>query len=157
MVSSSVFYQRRDQHCKLCEFWRGVCLKGHKLSSPAGCPVRKFEPVEGADYAPDKLVEVHAPALTGCCGQPAGENQPESKPPAVRWEDVVAQFAKSLTEWVKQGLPLVPHVVHMERVGQCKKDDCGEYRDFYCSACKCLVYVKGKLATEDCPKRLWKR
>lgn len=142
MIPHEVFYERRDRHCKPCEHWRGVCLRGHNLASPAGCPLRKFPPIQGADYAKD-----HEPApvqaVTGCCGQ-------HDDMPPLSWTDVIKAFTESMIAWAKSGLATVDSTVHGKRynVG-CKV--CPHFHGFYCKKCKCIAYLKAKLATEICP------
>ena len=53
MIPRDVFYDRLEKHCKPCSEWDGVCLRGHALQSPTGCPMLKFEPIQAADYDPD--------------------------------------------------------------------------------------------------------
>lgn len=149
MIARDVFYDRRDSHCRKCEFWKGVCLKGHALSSPQGCPVKKFPPIQNADYAPDR--EVPKPGEgggAGCCGQAADM-------PPVSWGQVVGQFKSAMVDWTKAGLPVVSQEEHSQRVGTCRSNECGQYWLFYCKQCKCVAFLKAKLATEDCPKGLW--
>ncbi len=123
MIDPDVFNDRRDRFCKPCEWWKGVCLKGHSLGSPEGCPIRKFPPVEGAGYAPDKQSDQNAPQLVkGCCGHS------EEMPP-LTWSQVLIQFTKSLVTWIAQGLPLVDSEKHGARYEQCKP--CPKFHRFY--------------------------
>lgn len=141
MIPSENFYERRDRYCKPCEHWRGVCLRGHNLASPAGCPLKKFPPIQGADYAKD-----HEPAPVqieqGCCGQNDGM-------PPLTWTDVVRAFAESVVNWIKAGLPLVGSEQHGLRYGECKK--CPHFQGFYCKKCRCIGYLKTKIGSEKCP------
>ena len=142
MIDRDVFYTRRDTFCQPCEWWKGVCLKGHSLASPQGCPIQKFPPVDGAAFAPDKAVSPEAPQLVaGCCG---GDDMPP-----LSWAQVLVNLAKSMATWIAQGLPLVDAEKHGERYDQCKP--CGQFKGFYCKHCKCVAYVKTKLGTEVCP------
>lgn len=59
-------YVRRLEICQRCYAWLGQCLKGHLVTSPTGCPERRFDPVDGADYDPD--VPLRSVSTT-CCGQ----------------------------------------------------------------------------------------
>lgn len=143
MIDHDVFYERRDKFCAVCEWWKGACLKGHSLASPQGCPIQKFPPVEGASYAPDKEVAQTAPQLVqGCCGSP------DDLPP-LTWTQVLTSFARSMAAWVSQGLPLVDSKDHGARYDHCKT--CPQFSGFYCKHCRCIAYLKTKLATEQCP------
>jgi len=142
MIEQRVFYDRLENHCKLCPHWKGVCLKGHALASDEGCPLQKFPPVNGADYAPERTTAAPAPKIVDCCGA-------DSRMPPLNWGQVLASFAKSMAEWIKAGLPLVSHKTHGMRYGSCKT--CLQFHRFYCKHCKCVAYLKTKLATEQCP------
>jgi hypothetical protein len=151
MIAHRVFYDRRDNYCTKCEHWRGACLRGHQLASPAGCPLKKFEPVEGADYAQDMPEQPAAPVGGGkCCGVSPVE---EMKP--VTWPEVLALFATSMVTWLLAGAPLVKSDVHATRHDTCKKCPTDRYKNFYCLDCKCICYIKTKLATEQCPRGYW--
>jgi hypothetical protein len=153
MIATHVFHERLNTHCKNCEFWKGVCLKGHALQGPAGCPLKKFPPVEGADYLPDLPVPNTAPVATApkpCCNQ--GENAPI---PEMTWPEVFGHFRSAMQQWKEAGLPLTPDDAYAERVDTCK--ECPRYHWFHCRICKCIVYTKAKLQTETCPEGRWKR
>lgn len=53
MIPSSTF-EERMRICVACPFWAGACVKGHAPSSPMGCPIHKFPPIQAAGYAPDR-------------------------------------------------------------------------------------------------------
>lgn len=150
MIPKNVFYDRRDNHCLKCEFWKGACLKGHALSSPQGCPIKKFEPINGADYAPDRPAP-EAPSIPppgNCCG---GKDE-ELKP--MGWAEAIKHLRESLAQWEKDGRPLVPEANYHVRVNICQ-DNCPHYRWFQCRLCKCLVFAKAKLPHEICPADRW--
>lgn len=149
MISRSEFLRRRDQFCIRCDFWKGVCLKGHSLSSAQGCPLRKFDPVDGADYAADAPVAPaeDAPKPGGCCG---GEADVEP----MTWTQAVSHLAASMRDWVKAGVPLTPDDVYNTRVDTCK-NECPHYRHFQCRLCKCLVMAKARVPGEKCPADRW--
>ena len=118
-------------------------MKGHALSGPEGCPEHKFPPVDGAGYAQERTVGSPAPRLlTNCCGG-------DGAMPPLTWAQVLARFIKSMAEWLAAGAPLVSSEVHGARYDQCK--NCTKFRSFYCTHCKCIAYLKTKLATEQCP------
>ena len=144
MIEHAVFYDRLENFCKLCPHWTGVCLKGHGLSTPQGCPIKLFPPVAGADYALDRPTGALAPDLVkNCSGCGAGAPTP------LNWAQVLAHFTASMAAWIKAGAPLVSGEVHGLRYAQCKA--CPQFRSFYCGHCKCLAYLKTRLATESCP------
>lgn len=131
--------------CKACEFFSGVCLKGHVHSSPTGCPVKKFEPINGAAVMPD--VEVKPPVkATGCCG---GEKPVVPDVAPMSWADVLVEFGKSMVEWGIKGMPLVSAAEHERRYRICA--GCEYFKYFQCRKCKCVCWVKAKLGTESCP------
>jgi len=146
VIPHAVFYERRDKYCALCLYWKGVCLKGHTLQSAQGCPLQKFPPLHGADYAPDRAVpDAKAqpdPRLADCCTGSTGM-------PAMAWPQVIQHFAASMAQWVASGLKLADSDRHGQRYGVCKA--CPRFRGFYCEICKCLAYAKTKLASESCP------
>lgn len=69
--------------------------------------------------------------------------------PPLTWPQVLARFAKSVVGWIKSGAPLVDSELHGQRYARCKT--CPQFRGFYCGHCKCVAYLKTKLATESCP------
>jgi hypothetical protein len=151
VIPKNVFYDRRDSHCLKCEFWKGACLKGHQLSSPLCCPLKRFEPINGADYAPDRPAP-EAPSIPppgNCCGEDA-----VLKP--MNWNQAITHLAESLKQWQAEGRPLAPENVYNDRVGSCQ-DNCPHYRWFQCRLCKCLVFAKAKLPHETCPAGRWKQ
>jgi len=148
MIPRDVFYDRLGKHCQQCEHWANVCLKGHASSSPEGCPIYKFPPIQGAQYASVREAP-SPPAFANCCGNTIQELEP------LTWPQVLAHFAESMTKWIASGMKVVKKDTHMSRYGTCKLNTCGEFRDFYCHHCKCIAYCKAKLATETCPKKLW--
>ena len=153
MIARTVFYARLAI-CKECEFWRGACLKAHKLQGALGCPVKKFEGVDGVGYMEDIPVPVpEHPAVgaSGCCG--AGNPGDEIKP--MSWIEVWHHLMAAMQDWRKAGFPIVSSEVYSKRVNTCKACPKGQYQWFQCKNCKCVVYTKAKLATEDCPLGLW--
>lgn len=149
MIATSVFYDRRDNYCVKCDFWKGVCLKGHKLSSPQGCPVHKFEPVHGADYANDKPAKtaVQVPQPGNCCGN----KDPDLVP--LSWNDAATKLAASMRTWAASGFVTVDEKKYNQRFDTCL--ECEHYRWFQCRLCKCVVMVKAKLPEESCPAQKW--
>lgn len=152
MIQRDIFYARLAT-CKACPLWRGACLKGHVLQGSLGCPLQKFEGVDGVGYMDDLPVPVpELPAISGfgCCGQnPTDDLVPLS------WGEVWRHLLKSMEEWKKAGFPTVPGPVYVERVHICRECPKKQYQWFQCRHCKCIVYSKAKLATEDCPYGLW--
>lgn len=139
MIPREQFYAHRVI-CQACDFWKGVCLKGHALQSAQGCPIRKFEPLFGAGYAPDKPVAEEV-RVKDCCGTIAA--------PPLTWSKVLQQFAAAMLRWISEGCPVVDAQRHAERYGRCKA--CPKFVGFYCQVCRCVAYLKTKVATEVCP------
>lgn len=127
----------------MCAHWRSVCLKGHALSSPEGCPLRKFASVDGAGYAPERPDAQMPVPKVGCCGQ-------SSELTPLTWPQVIAHFGQAMLRWAKEGLPMVGQKVHGERYAQCVA--CDQFKGFYCAHCKCVAYLLTKVATSECPK-----
>lgn len=142
MIDHRTFYERIEQFCKTCEFWTGkVCRKGHTLSSSTGCPIKKFPPINAAGYDEDREPEPLS-TMNGCCGQ-------SDEMPDISQLQVVANFAQAMVRWTRAGLPLVSQNVHNQRHGQCQV--CPYRQGSWCQKCKCLTYLKTKIATEGCP------
>jgi hypothetical protein len=150
MIQREVF-QARLGICQSCEFWKGVCLKGHALQSPVGCPVRKFEPVEGASYHPDRPVPVATAVSADCCGQT--KLDVEVKP--MTWGEAWQHFVDAMAKWKKDGRPVLEGKAYSNRVQTCKGCPGGHFHYFQCDLCKCLVYTKALLPGETCPKGFW--
>lgn len=150
MIEAGVFYQRLEI-CRRCPYWKGACRKGHALQSPAGCPLKRFEPLYGAGYHPDHPEPVNAPnpaPVVPCCTG----NAPVEMP-AMSLGEVAAHFAASMRKAVAAGIPLATRKEAATRVLVCRS--CPDYRVGQCRICKCLVVVKAKLRTEDCPAGRW--
>jgi hypothetical protein len=154
MIPREIFYFRLEQHCKLCSEWDGVCLRGHALQSPAGCPMRKFEPILSAEYAEDRGRVTRPKSATGGCAGCGAPVDPDALP-ALTWPQVLANFGESMERWVAAGMPLTPGPEHDRRNGICNSNQCGQFRGYYCKLCKCVTYTKSGLATEYCPLGKW--
>lgn len=147
MIDHKVFYDRLDNYCKACEFFVGKrCRKGHAMASPNGCPTQKFPPLDGAAY--DVETEVSPPFRPTCASCVVDEKMPE-----MTWPEVVAHFASAMVRWAAAGMPLVSEEVHSQRNVTCR--DCPRRKGHWCSICHCLIYLKSKLATEQCPEYRW--
>ena len=143
MNHGNVNNQRITDHCSKCEWWGKLrCRKGHLPTSPTGCPLRKFEPINGAGY--DDNIEPEPPIsdMPPCCGHSAHM-------PDLSWAQVLAMFAQSMTKWIRAGLPLANERVHADRLRKC--DACPHRKNFWCQKCKCVCYLKTKVSTEQCP------
>lgn len=57
--------------------------------------------------------------------------------------------------WREAGYPLVSDEVYKQRLAVCLACPKKQLRWFQCKQCGCVVYSKAKLATEDCPFKLW--
>lgn len=149
MIARDIFYQRLPV-CQTCEHWRGVCLKGHPLQSPVGCPIRKFEPVEGAGYHEDRSYTDQPSGTRPCCaGLPPGVDDVVP----MTWHQALAAFAASMAKFASEGFQLADGKVYSDRLVQCRS--CEEYRHFQCRLCKCVCLAKAKVAHEQCPKKKW--
>lgn len=73
MLPTKVFEERMEQ-CRKCSEWNGlfsVCLRGHRATSPTGCPMKKFPPIFSAAYDADAgriIVLRDMPRCDGCGG-----------------------------------------------------------------------------------------
>jgi hypothetical protein len=142
MLPKNVYNERISKFCQQCEWWhQHQCRKGHLPTSPTGCPIRKFEPVLGAGYDEDTAPEPVAP-MPLCCGQ-------NNDMPDLTWAQVLAIFSKSMTNWAKAGLPMVPSQARENRLQACST--CPHKKNFWCKLCKCVCYLKTAIATEKCP------
>jgi len=146
MIDHEVFYSRLGT-CKACEFYRpGKCRKGHNMASPNGCPVQKFPPMPGAVYDMDEAPE---PMLEHSCSSCIVDE----KMPYMSGIQVLNHFATAMVRWAAAGLPVVTDTVHSERIKVCSS--CPRRDRNWCSICHCLLYLKAKVATEQCPEYRW--
>lgn len=70
MLPRQIFDDRMEQ-CKQCPEWNAVynvCLRGHRLQSPTGCPLRKFPPIFSAEYDKDCGRVINLRELRSCDG-----------------------------------------------------------------------------------------
>lgn len=153
MLDAKIFHQHREI-CSKCPNWKGVCLKGHVLQSPVGCPEKRFPPVEGAAYMEDRPATVAEPVVPGkCCGGAASDQYVKE----LSYAEALKELAASLRTWQVAGYPTLSDADYGVRTGICKSNTCGFYKWFQCRACKCVIFIKAKLKTTECPARLWPR
>lgn len=69
--------------------------------------------------------------------------------PDLTWDQVLAHFAMAQVRWAMNGFPVVPPNTHANRHEKCKV--CPHRKGVWCKKCKCVCYLKTKLATEKCP------
>ena len=69
------------------------------------------------------------------------------------WTQAMAQFAEAMVRAQAAGWPLLDGKAYTDRLVICRA--CDRYRYFQCQECRCVVWFKAKLATEDCPKKRW--
>ena len=127
-------------------------MKGHVLQGSPGCPVKKFEGVDGTGYMDDLPVptpELPAVGASGCCGHADGELKP------MGWPEVWRHFQQAMADWKKSGFQLTEPADYVKRIQVCRDCPKKQYQWFQCRQCKCIVYTKAKLATETCPYGLW--
>ena len=149
MIDPKTFYARRDI-CSACSNWKGVCLKGHALSTPVGCPERKFAPVEGASYMEDHpVVTPETPVVKACCGG-AGADVRE-----LTYAEAAKAFAADMKIWAAAGFPLLSAAQYSARISVCSACPGGHYKWYQCRLCKCIMMSKAKLATTDCMAGYW--
>jgi hypothetical protein len=149
MLSRQAFYERLAI-CQNCSEWDGVCLRGHALQSPTGCPMRKFAPILNTAYDEDRGRVVAPPGQKTCCGsKPVDPNAL----PELTWAEVLQHLADSMAQWRESGFATVSHAEHKKRHDLCKA--CPQYVGYRCKLCQCVAYSKAKLATEYCPLGGW--
>jgi len=69
--------------------------------------------------------------------------------PELNAVQVMAYFSMALVRWAMAGLPVVPANTHDDRQSKCGV--CPHRKGAWCKKCKCLIKLKTKLATEECP------
>jgi len=62
-------------------------------------------------------------------------------------------LAGSMVNWTKAGMPLTTPDTLQNRLTTC--DACDLYKKPICSKCGCLVFVKARLQTSQCPEGKW--
>lgn len=151
MIAKSVFDQRLAI-CKACRSWSNICLKGHALQSPTGCPDAKFPPVDGAAVAQSApvIAQDTVSMFHTCCTEEANS---ELKP--LSYAEAAKRFAQAMSIWQRGGFKLVTDDLHNRRLAVCKACPGGHYRWFQCKLCKCVVALKAKLPDESCPASYW--
>lgn len=65
----------------------------------------------------------------------------------------VVSFIKSMSRWVKQGLPVVDKNEQQRRLDICER--CPFFTGTTCKLCGCFTKFKTKLLTEKCPDGRW--
>lgn len=75
------------------------------------------------------------------CGNPSEEKK--------TLKSVMSSYLKSMKKWSEQGFPVVDNNTHQSRINVCNA--CVHKRKFVCSYCNCIIYIKTKLASEQCP------
>jgi len=68
---------------------------------------------------------------------------------------MLSNFKKELVEYVKQGAPNVTADQYKQRLLKC--NSCEHLKNKRCGLCGCVVEVKAKWATSDCPDNRWKK
>lgn len=69
--------------------------------------------------------------------------------PELTWSQVMASFAMAQVRWAMNGFPIVPANIKADRGSKCQA--CPQRKGYWCRLCKCLIYLKTSLATEQCP------
>jgi len=91
-------------------------------------------------------------AVNECCKEMPVE---DVKP--LTYSQAIAGLSTAVDGWVKAGMPMVSGIEYASRAAVCRSCPKNQYKWFQCLQCKCVVYVKAKLATESCPHSLWPR
>lgn len=152
MIDANIFYARMAV-CQTCPHWKSVCLKGHGLSTPLGCPEEKFPPVEGAGYLenrPAAQLQEGITVSTSCCGGLAAADVRE-----LTYAEAAQAFVNDMKVWQAAGFPVLSDAQYTQRVDICKRCPGGFYRWFQCRACKCIIFSKAKVKTTVCPGGYW--
>jgi len=62
---------------------------------------------------------------------------------------LLTNFSKEFTTFAKRGMPLVSKPMYKERIEACEK--CEHRKNIKCGLCGCIVAVKARMETADCP------
>jgi len=144
-ISPDELYSRR-QICSRCEYYRGSsCSKNHLITGPLACPEGKFSAIV-------PLFKSGPPRVSGqgCCSP---VSTPESASRNLTWAEAIGEFNTQMKLWQQSGFALSSSEEHARRFAIC--GTCNYYRMFQCQKCKCVAFIKAKLATETCPDGLW--
>jgi len=63
--------------------------------------------------------------------------------------DLVKQFTSEITHYVKNGMPNVSASEYQDRLEAC--NTCPHKKESTCGLCGCVIALKAKMATSDCP------
>lgn len=130
--------------CSKCESYHlKVCLLGHITQSWLGCPKKKFPPF-GNNFGYAEAKKQVPIAKPKCCGVSLKQ---------LSWPEVVSEFYRTMSEWIKAGTPIASKDEHTRRLNICRI--CEKYRHFQCELCACVMYVKAKLESAKCSAAKW--
>jgi len=62
-------------------------------------------------------------------------------------------LADSLRTWAKDGMSIASQELRQKRLDACKT--CDHYSGLTCEKCGCIIAVKARLATSNCPDGKW--
>jgi hypothetical protein len=62
-------------------------------------------------------------------------------------------LSSSIATWAMAGMPLATPDTLQNRLTTC--DACNLYKKPICSKCGCLIFVKARLQTSQCPEGKW--
>ena len=63
------------------------------------------------------------------------------------------KLGESINTWAKAGMPLTNQKDLQTRLGTCKT--CEHFKGGLCDKCGCVIFVKARLATSQCPDNKW--
>ena len=63
------------------------------------------------------------------------------------------RFAREMGVWTANGMPFTPLAERMKRNKVCY--ECEHFKNPLCLKCGCVIFVKARLATSQCPEGKW--
>lgn len=63
------------------------------------------------------------------------------------------ELTQSITTWAKAGMPLSKLETLQVRLNTCKT--CEHFKGGICDKCGCVIFIKARLATSQCPIGKW--
>jgi hypothetical protein len=63
------------------------------------------------------------------------------------------KLGQSIGTWAMAGMPFATPKDLQTRLGTCKT--CEHFKNGFCGKCGCVIFVKARLATSQCPEGKW--
>ena len=63
------------------------------------------------------------------------------------------ELGKLISTWTRAGMPLARRDELQTRLYICKS--CEHFKDGFCGKCGCVIFIKARLATSQCPAGKW--